>query len=67
MIVNPEIMKDKYACREKVMRYLVFKCHLPVLAYGKDMNIFYFSDTEELRKCLKEMPLYLKVISIFTK
>ena len=67
MITNPNIIKDKYSCKRPVMEYLMYDCHLPILGYDRDMKIFYFSDTEELRKCLREMPLHLKLISLFTK
>lgn len=65
MITNPEVIKDKYACNEKVMRYLVFKCQLPVLGYSTDRKIWYFTKNEKLEQCLEEMPFYLKILAFF--
>jgi hypothetical protein len=67
MITNPDIIKDKYACNEKTMRYLVFDCGLPVLGYSPDRRIWYFRDNDELRKHLKEMPLVIKILAFFKK
>ena len=60
MIVNHSVIeyKDKYGCKEAVMRYLVYKCGLSVLSYDK--NKYYFTDNETLRMHLKNMPLLLR-------
>jgi len=67
MITNPEILKNLYSCNEKIMRYLVFKCELPVLGYSKNKRIWYFINNDKLKKCLKEMPIMLKVLAFFNK
>lgn len=59
MIVNHIILEDKYKCNKKVMEYLVFKCHLPIL--GIDGKYYYFANTEDLRESLKAMPLSLRL------
>ena len=65
MIINPEVLEglDIYRCtKNKIMRYLVYKCHIPVLA--RDKKYYYFTNDSILKECLEEMPLHLKIISL---
>jgi hypothetical protein len=65
MITNPEILKDTFKCNAVIKEYLVYHCHLPILGY--DEKYFYFSNTDELKECLKHIPLTIKLLSIFKK
>ena len=65
MIINPEILDKVYICKEKVMRYLLYECHIPILGY--DDYFYYFTKNDELEARLKKMPLNLKIISLFSK
>lgn len=67
MITNPDIIKNKYSCNRKIMEYLVYDAFIPILGYSADKKIWYFTDNEELRKALKEMPIGLKILAFFTK
>ena len=60
MIVNTDFTENKYKCGHTIAKYLVYKCHLPVLSM--DDNSYYFSNTESLKKALKTMPLHLKLL-----
>jgi len=62
MIVNPNVIENKYKCKKNVKNYLV-KCGIPLL--GFDRNYFYFTYTEKLKECLDKMPLGLKLLSLF--
>jgi len=61
MIVNPLKMNNKYKCNKHVMKYLVYRCKLPILAIDGDS--FYFTDNDILRECLKRMPLKIILLS----
>jgi hypothetical protein len=63
MIVNPDSIKDLYKCKEQVMRYLTYKCHIPILSYDKDY--YYFVYNSRLKDALKKMPLGIKLQSYF--
>lgn len=65
MIINPMTLQNKYKCNAKVMEYLVYKCHLPLLAISGDS--YYFAVTDELKEAIKEMSLVLKVLSLWSK
>jgi hypothetical protein len=59
MITNPEILSNVYRLKNKsVIRYLIYDRHLPVLSVEKEW--YYFSDNDNLRKSLEEMPLLMK-------
>lgn len=63
MIINNEIIEEKYVCNKHVAEYLIFKCHIPLLGYGK--TCYYFANTNKLKEAIKNMPLWLKIISHF--
>jgi hypothetical protein len=65
MITNPKIIKDTFKCNKIIKEYLIFKCHIPLLGY--DEKYFYFANTDELRKCLKEMPFGIKLLSVLSR
>ena len=48
------------------MRYLVYKCHLPVLGLDGD-SYYYFAKTLGLDAALKKMPWNLKMLAGLTK
>jgi hypothetical protein len=57
-IKNPETIKQKYVCGKKMAKYLMKK-RLPLLS--QDFKRYYFSDTDELKKIISEIPWYLKL------
>lgn len=60
MIANTSsIINDAFRCNRAIMEHLV-KSGVPMLSY--DEKYYYFANTELLKKTLKEMPLYLKVM-----
>jgi hypothetical protein len=59
MLNNPSIIADRFQCNKAIMRYLVYKCGLPVL--GLTGNSYYFADTIALKDALKKMPLHLRL------
>lgn len=65
MIINPEIIKNKYGCSRKIMEYLVYDCRLSVLGYSKNGKVWYFTDNDKLQECLKNMPFHLKILAFF--
>ncbi len=60
MIINKSIIRDTYRCNALVAKHLVYS-GVPVLSY--DDNYFYFRNTDRLNEALKNMPLYLKLLS----
>jgi len=67
MITNWNILKNTYKCRDKVAHYLIRECKLPVLSISPEDNMYYFTNNETLKECLKRMPLGFKLQAIFTK
>ena len=65
-VVNPEVIGlDKlYECKEIIANWLIYKQHVPLFGTGKNGE-WYFAKTENLEKCLKELPLHLKFMSMF--
>ena len=63
MIVNNDIIPDRYRCGKKIMRYLI-SMGVPVLSY--DTQYYYFANTELLKTSLKAMPLHLKILAGLT-
>lgn len=66
MIINSSVIENKYKCKKPVMRYLVYKCHLPVLGLDGD-SYYYFAKTLGLDAALKKMPWNLKMLAGLTK
>ena len=67
MIINNTIIKNKYECNRIIAEYLIFQCKLPVLSYSPKNNTYYFTDNDKLKASLKNMPLFVKLQSIFSK
>jgi hypothetical protein len=65
MITNPSTIENKYKCNKYIKNWLIYNCHLPLLSFDK--KYFYFANTDKLKKCLKEIPLGLKLLSKFSK
>jgi len=65
MISNISVIENKYKCKKPIMRYLVYKCSLPVL--GLDGDSYYFAKTERLNAALKKMPWHLKLLAGLAK
>ena len=65
MIINPLIIQNKYRCNTKVMKYFVYKYNLPILSISG--NSYFFAITDELNKAIKNMPLLLKISSVWSK
>lgn len=61
MIVNPEIIPQKYECGREIMEYLAFDCQMPILGYSSITKLWYFANNDRLRECLKNMPLKVKI------
>lgn len=64
MLVNFNVVGNKYQCNRQVMEYLVFKCSLAPIGYEGDK--YYFVRDKKLDNFLKKMPLHLKMISLFS-
>jgi hypothetical protein len=47
------------------MEYLVFTGHFPIL--GIEGDTYYFADSALLREYLKDLPLHLKLVSLWVK
>jgi hypothetical protein len=65
MIINPEIIENKYKCRRLIANYLVQECNIPIL--GFDEKYFYFAKTDRLMESLERMPFALKLLLFITK
>jgi len=65
MLINPMFFDNGYKCKKKVMEYLVYQCHLPIL--GISGEYYYFTDNDVLKRCLKELPISLKISSLWSK
>jgi len=65
MITNPSFIKNKYECGEHVKKYLVFQCGIPMLS--QEAGRYYFSKNDKLEKCLKSLPLGVKIKAFFEK
>jgi hypothetical protein len=65
MILNSSIIENKYKCNKNVMEYLVFTGHFPIL--GIEGDTYYFADSALLREYLKDLPLHLKLLSLWVK
>jgi hypothetical protein len=63
MINNVGVISKKYKCGGILGNYLIYVEKLPLL--GIEGKWFYFSDNEKLRKILKDLPLWLKIIGKF--
>jgi len=63
MLINSQIIKKRYRCNRIIANYLIYKCHLPVIGY--DEKYYYFAYSNWLEECLENMPLGLKLLSIF--
>ena len=61
MFINHDFFLKKYRCKKNIADYLVYKKHLPILSYDNDY--FYFVDNDDLRMALRNMPMWMKVIS----
>jgi len=66
MILNPDFIKDKYKCGESIKNYLVFQCGIPILSHD-GVGKYYFSKSEKLEKCVKKIPLGIKIKALFEK
>ena len=63
MLVNPEVIQNKYRCNKTLSNYLVYELHFPLLGIkGKN---YYFADTEVLRECLQKLPLWVRIAKKF--
>ncbi len=66
MFVNPEQLPHikKYKCNKRVMRYLVYDCHLTIFALGEEKDTYYFIMNSILQECLDKMPFWIKALSL---
>ena len=67
MLINPETLPEKNSIKVNsiIARWLMNEKKVPLLGKTEDKKkgfIFWFSNTEEIRKYLKEMPLNLKLL-----
>ena len=66
IVKNSKKLKNSYRCKDRrIMEYLTYKCHLPLLSY--DETYYYFTNNNALKKCLEEMPLSLKILAFLSK
>ena len=64
MLTNPEIISNKFKCNKMLANYLAYELHFPILGIkGKN---YYFANTPLLKECLQKLPLWLRVVKIFT-
>lgn len=56
-ISNPEKVKH-YKCKGVLARYL--NDRFPLLSLDEEYH--YFAETEELKKCLDDLPMHIKVV-----
>ena len=62
MIRNHEGIKNKYECGKSMAHYL--QTH-GVPLFSIEGSRYYFVDNENLRKTLKDAPLWIKIIGVF--
>jgi hypothetical protein len=62
MLINPDVIKNRFSCSHSVSTYLQYTCHLPLLGYDTNKNIYYFAHSDELEKAIENMPWWLKVL-----
>ena len=65
MIINPVDIKQYYKCGRAIMEYLVYECLIPPIGMDEKHDFFYFDKTDNLKQCLKKMPLNLKFLALF--
>ena len=64
-IDNSSIPEEKiYKCGSVVKDHLIMKCNLPLFGITKSGR-WCFARTQKLEECLRELPLYLKIIEMF--
>jgi hypothetical protein len=57
-ILNIEIVNDKIQCKKSVYEYLL-QCGCALLS--QDSGWYYFANTEQVRECLNNAPLIIKI------
>lgn len=62
-ITNIDDFSDKYECNSYIAHWLMFTKMIPLL--GHKAKKFYFADTEILREALKEMPINIRIMTLF--
>ena len=60
MFTNPEVFEKKHKCNKYISKYLIEKCGLPLL--GSNNGEYYFYKTDELDRCLNEMPILVRIL-----
>lgn len=65
MITNSEVIEKKYKCGKSIMKYLVYTCNLPILS--TDRKYYYFAYTDKLQEAIKNMPIFLKFLSVLSR
>jgi len=60
MIINPEVIQNKFRCNVFVAEYLTKNYNLPILAIEDDY--VYFTDNNYLKECLKTLPFFYKIM-----
>lgn len=58
MIINPEMVQNKFTCNKFVADYLIKK-HLPIL--GINGNDYYFAKTKEFYEVYANLPVIYKI------
>jgi len=64
-IINPtqEQLDSWYKCKEKIAKFLIYKCSLPLVARKGDY--FYFVKTEQWKLAIAKLPLWDKIVEKF--
>jgi hypothetical protein len=60
---NSKILENAYKCNEKLAKYLIYDCNIPLLAIDKDKYLF--SRTKQLDNVLNNLPLWIKILKYF--
>ncbi len=59
MILNPEVIKDKFTCGGRLAEYLIYTGKLPLL--GIKNGIYYFAKTKEFNDVYDNIPIWYKL------
>ena len=64
-ILNPteNQLKEWYSCKERIAKFLMYKCHLPLVARKGDY--YYFVKTEQWKLAIAKLPLWDKIVEKF--
>jgi hypothetical protein len=62
MLVNSSVITNRFKCNKTLANYLIYELHFPLL--GLEGKNYYFTNNELLQECLKNLPLWLKIMRL---